>query len=161
LPHQAFLRRIRPQQIGLTLHRDVVVLTQPVDTFQADITPGSNIVVPDDYFDRARGLPFSCGHNCSSSILAINHGRSEQEESNRAVMGGQPAEFKPAKVRFAKNLSQGITIRLDEDTLSELCTLAHDKGIGPTTMIRRWIRMWVLERIKQESHPAHRETMPK
>jgi hypothetical protein len=29
-------------------------------------------------------------------------------------------EFKPIKVRLAKNLSQGITIRLDEDTLAEL-----------------------------------------
>lgn len=29
-------------------------------------------------------------------------------------------EFKPAKLRFTKNPSQGINIRLDEDTLTEL-----------------------------------------
>ena len=27
-------------------------------------------------------------------------------------------EFKPVRVRFARNLSQGITIRLDPDTLA-------------------------------------------
>lgn len=52
-------------------------------------------------------------------------------------------EFKPVRVRFAKNLSQGITIRLDPDTLATLRAQAHEKGIGPTTLAR----MWILERL--------------
>jgi predicted DNA binding CopG/RHH family protein len=59
------------------------------------------------------------------------------------------AEFKPVRVRFAKRLSTGVTIRLDPDTLEKLRTLAHEQGIGPTTLIR----MWVLERL---GNPAAR-----
>ena len=53
-------------------------------------------------------------------------------------------EFKPVKVRFAKNLSEGITIRLDPETLAQVRAQAREKGIGPTTLIR----MWILERLK-------------
>lgn len=53
-------------------------------------------------------------------------------------------ELKPVKVRFAKNLSEGITIRFDEETLGELRRQAQEKGIGPTTLVR----MWVLDRLK-------------
>ncbi len=59
-------------------------------------------------------------------------------------------EFKPVKVRFAKNLSEGITIRLDPETLAELRACAREKGIGPTTLIR----MWIMERLQQEHHAA-------
>ena len=54
-------------------------------------------------------------------------------------------EFRPVKVRFAKNLSEGITIRLDHGTLAKLRTRAHEKGIGPTTLAR----MWILERLRE------------
>jgi predicted DNA binding CopG/RHH family protein len=54
-------------------------------------------------------------------------------------------EFKPARVRFAKNLSHGLTIRLDPDTLESVRAEAAEKGIGATTLIR----MWVLEHVKQ------------
>ena len=60
-------------------------------------------------------------------------------------------EFKPVKVRFAKNLSEGITIRLDAETLAQLRTQAHEKGIGPTTLAR----MWILEHLRsQEGRPV-------
>jgi len=55
-------------------------------------------------------------------------------------------EFRPVRARFAKRLSTGVTIRLDPDTLQKLRTLAQERGIGPTTLIR----MWVLERLKQK-----------
>ena len=54
-------------------------------------------------------------------------------------------EFKPVRVRFAKNLSEGLTIRLDPDTLEKVRAEAHERGIGATTLIR----MWVLEHVKQ------------
>jgi hypothetical protein len=53
------------------------------------------------------------------------------------------AEFKPVRVCFAKRLSSGVTIRLDPDTLEQLRSLAQEKEIGPTTLLR----MWVLERL--------------
>ena len=54
-------------------------------------------------------------------------------------------EFKPVRVRVAKNLSEGITIRFDPDTLEQVRAEAEKKGIGATTLIR----MWVLEHVKQ------------
>ena len=58
--------------------------------------------------------------------------------------------FKPVKVKFAKNLSQGVTIRFDDRTLSSLRQTAAAKGVGPTTLAR----MWIIEKL-QEQAPAH------
>jgi len=58
-------------------------------------------------------------------------------------------ELKPVKVKFAKNLSQGITIRFDAETLEELREQAHSKGMGPTTLAR----MWILERLHGKTPP--------
>lgn len=57
-----------------------------------------------------------------------------------------PNEFKPVRVRFARNLSQGITIRLDPETLGVLRFQAHEKGVGPTTLAR----MWILEHLREQ-----------
>lgn len=54
-------------------------------------------------------------------------------------------ELKPARARFSPGLSEGITIRLDPETLRELRELAREKGIGPTTLAR----MWILEQLKK------------
>ena len=54
-------------------------------------------------------------------------------------------EFKPVRVRFAKKLSEGLTIRLDSDTLEKVRAEAHKRGIGATTLIR----MWVLEHVRK------------
>jgi predicted DNA binding CopG/RHH family protein len=55
-------------------------------------------------------------------------------------------EFRPVTVRFARNLSHPLTIRLDPETIAELREQAHAKGIGPTTLAR----MWLLERLRTE-----------
>ncbi len=54
-------------------------------------------------------------------------------------------ELKPVDVRFAKNLSAGMTVRFDPETSAELRAIAQEQGIGPTTLMR----MWVLDRLKQ------------
>jgi predicted DNA binding CopG/RHH family protein len=56
-------------------------------------------------------------------------------------------ELKSVRVRFSKNLSEGITIRLDPQTLEELRAQAQEKGIGPTTLAR----MWILERLRESA----------
>ena len=56
-------------------------------------------------------------------------------------------EAKPVKVRFAKNLSAGLNVRLDPNSLEQLRTVAHDKGVGPTTLAR----MWIMEHLKTVS----------
>lgn len=52
-------------------------------------------------------------------------------------------EFKTVRAEFSKNLSEGITIRLDAETLARVRSQASKKGIGPTTLIR----MWIMERL--------------
>jgi len=49
-------------------------------------------------------------------------------------------EFKTIKVRFAKNLSEGLHVRLDPETLMKLRIEAKEKGIGPTTLVRMWVK---------------------
>ena len=64
-------------------------------------------------------------------------------------------ELKPIKVRFAKKLSDTITIRLDMNTLEELRERADELGIGPTTLAR----MWILRQLREEkaNQSAHRQ----
>lgn len=49
-------------------------------------------------------------------------------------------DAKPVKVRFAKNLSAGLNIRLDPQSLEQLRIVAIEKGVGPTTLARMWIK---------------------
>jgi hypothetical protein len=55
-------------------------------------------------------------------------------------------EFTTVKVRFRKNLSAGLHIRLDADSLTKLRATAHRRGIGPTTLAR----MWILEHLNAQ-----------
>lgn len=56
-------------------------------------------------------------------------------------------EFKPVKVRVAKNLSEGITVRFDDEILKKVRALAQKQGIGPTTLIRMVILKYL------QAHP--------
>jgi predicted DNA binding CopG/RHH family protein len=49
-------------------------------------------------------------------------------------------EFKPAKVVVARKLEHVLAVRFDGQTLAELQERASRKGIGPTTLIRMWVR---------------------
>ncbi|HZU04681.1 MAG TPA: CopG family antitoxin [Chloroflexota bacterium] len=63
-------------------------------------------------------------------------------------------QFTPIKVRFAKRLSEGLTIRLDPETLAELRARARERGLGPTTLVR----MWILERLHETAPQADTST---
>ena len=56
-------------------------------------------------------------------------------------------ELKPVRVRFARNLSEGLTVHLDPETMRALREQARRQGLGPTTLIR----MWVMERLRAEA----------
>ncbi len=51
---------------------------------------------------------------------------------------------KPIKVKFAKNLSTTLNIRLDPKILSDVRVQANKKGLGPTQLVR----MWIMEKLQ-------------
>ncbi len=59
-------------------------------------------------------------------------------------------DWKSVKIKVAKNLSSGITIRFDPKTLGRIREQADKKGLGPTQLIR----MWVLERLGRDGYPT-------
>lgn len=61
-------------------------------------------------------------------------------------------EFTPVKVRVAKNLSQGITIRLDPETLETIRSEAQEKGVGPTTLVRMLVMKHLKSRDGRSTH---------
>jgi hypothetical protein len=81
-----------------------------------------------------------------SRIPEFKNREEEAEWFDTHDMADYQDEFKTVKVRFAKNLSEGLNIRLDKETLARLREIAHEKGIGPTTLAR----MWVLEHLRSE-----------
>ena len=56
-------------------------------------------------------------------------------------------EFQTVQAKFAKNLSEGITVRFDPKTLVKLRKQASEKGVGPTTLVR----MRVMEHLRTVS----------
>jgi len=74
--------------------------------------------------------------------------RSREEEAqwfDAHDMADYQDEYNTVRARFAQNLSEGLNIRLDKETLATLRAKAHEQGIGPTTLVR----MWILERLRQ------------
>jgi predicted DNA binding CopG/RHH family protein len=49
-------------------------------------------------------------------------------------------EFKPVEIRFGKNLSNALSVRFESEDVAKIREVAHKKGIGPTTLVRMWVR---------------------
>ncbi len=49
-------------------------------------------------------------------------------------------EFRPVRVHFAKKLEHILAVRFDSETLTKLESKASKKGIGPTTLVRMWVK---------------------
>ena len=65
-----------------------------------------------------------------------------------------PEEFREADVRFSRPLiKRGLTIKLSEQTIEELRQLAHERGIGPSTLARMWILEHLREHASKQSSP--------
>lgn len=55
-------------------------------------------------------------------------------------------ELRPVRVRPMPGLSAGMTVRLDPDDREALGRIATQRGIGPSTLVR----MWIKERLRDE-----------
>ena len=58
-----------------------------------------------------------------------------------------PDEFQQVEVTIGGDLAERLTIRLDRDDRDELARRARAIGVGPSTLVR----MWVKERLEQEA----------
>lgn len=56
----------------------------------------------------------------------------------------------PVQVHFAENLSEGISIRLDPETLRRVHAEAKERGIGAGDLIA----LWVMERLRGDARAA-------
>lgn len=56
-------------------------------------------------------------------------------------------ELHPVEVTIGGDLAERLTIRLDQDDQNELSRRAQAIGVGPSTLVR----MWVKERLEQEA----------
>ena len=56
-------------------------------------------------------------------------------------------ELEPVKLKFAKNLSSPIAVRLDADDRAKLTRIADEQGVGTSTLIR----MWIKDRLQQQA----------
>lgn len=86
----------------------------------------------------------------NSRIPEFKSREEEAEWFDSHDMADYQDEFKTVRVRFAKNLSEALNIRLDKETLASLRAKAHEQGIGPTTLVR----MWILEHLRQHGKTA-------
>lgn len=55
-------------------------------------------------------------------------------------------ELRPVRVTPMPGLSAGMTVRLDAEDRERLGRLAAARGIGPSTLVR----MWIKERLRDE-----------
>ncbi len=58
-----------------------------------------------------------------------------------------PDEFTPVEARVSLELAEKLTLRLDRNDRDALARYARKKGIGPSTLVR----MWVKEHLDQEA----------
>lgn len=58
-----------------------------------------------------------------------------------------PDEFQPVQVRVVKHLSDPLAVRLDPTDRAELSRRAKEQGIGPSTLVR----MWIKDRLRKEA----------
>lgn len=56
-------------------------------------------------------------------------------------------ESRPVQVTVSPELAERLTLRLEQRDRQQLMALAREKGIGPSTLARMWIR----ERLRQEA----------
>jgi hypothetical protein len=58
------------------------------------------------------------------------------------------------QVRFVPyRPKKAITVRLPEDSLATLTKQAHEKGIGPSTLVR----MWILDHLREQDTPSRND----
>ena len=61
-------------------------------------------------------------------------------------------EWQPVQIEVSPELAERLTLRLEQRDRQQLTALAREKGIGPSTLAR----MWIKERLRQEGKAGAR-----
>ena len=56
-------------------------------------------------------------------------------------------EWTPVQIEVSPELAERLTLRLEQRDRQQLIALAREKGVGPSTLAR----MWIKERLRQEA----------
>jgi len=86
LAYAALLGGVGTQEVGAALDGNVVLFRKFVDALQADIAPGSNIVVPNNHVDGIGVVGMAVGRRLGGH--GITSGRGAVTERRRAARGG-------------------------------------------------------------------------
>lgn len=62
-------------------------------------------------------------------------------------------ETEPVEIKFSKNLTENLTVRLSSSALALLRREASEKGVGPSTLAR----MWIVEHLRRSQEAADRQ----
>jgi hypothetical protein len=49
-------------------------------------------------------------------------------------------ELEPVQIQYTQHLSTPLSVRLDAKDRAALTQLAHEQGIGPSTLVRMWVK---------------------
>jgi len=63
-------------------------------------------------------------------------------------------ESRPVEITRGSELADRLTVRLEQADREALARRARDKGVGPSTLVR----MWVKERLRQEAEAEAQST---
>ena len=49
-------------------------------------------------------------------------------------------ELEPIQIETGDDLARRVSLRLDANSLGEVCVLAQEKGVSPGSLIRTWVK---------------------
>ena len=92
--------------------------------------------------------------NTKSRIPEFANYAEEAEFWDSHDIGDYWDETKSVEVKFSRNLSENLTVRLSPEAISILRRQADQMGIGPSTLARIWIVKQLRESMKHTSQQA-------
>ena len=94
-------------------------------------------------------------NNGKCRIPKFENYKDEAEFWDSHDMGDYWDETKPVDLKFSRNLSENLTVRLSPEALAVLRRQADQMGIGPSTLAR----IWIIKQLREDMQNA--PTTPK
>ena len=98
-------------------------------------------------------VDLGCPTEAHGRIPAFNSVEEEEAFWDTHDVTDFPDETTQVQVTVGQELAERLTLRLDQADRQELARHAREKGVGPSTLAR----MWLKERLRQEAEAETRE----